>query len=407
MATGRFLLLISALLSSAGVSLPAGAWAQVLSGLDVLVKNQFQELQGKRIGLITNQTGKTKDGRSAALAFSQAPGVELAALFSPEHGFTGAIEDGAVSSDTLRLSKGKIVPIHSLYGSTKAPTPEMLSGLDALVFDIQDVGARFYTYATTMGMALESAASAHIDFYVLDRPNPIRGDITEGLVLSTGIRHFTAYFSIPVRHGLTMGEIARFYNLDATLGANLHVAPLRGWRREMWYEDTKLPWTKPSPNMPDVEAAALYPGIGCFESTNISVGRGTPIPFRWIGAPWMDAGRIVKRLKKAGLPGARFSTKTYTPEKSVFKGIKSKGIRIRVKDRDKIRSLSIFAHLACALRDIHPDKFEIRWMELRRMVGSDRFQELYLSGADPQAIIRRFEEESQRFQNARGSFLLY
>ena len=390
-----------------GTAQPRVASPEVLAGIDVLEADEFRELSGKRIGLITNQTGKDRKGRPTARVLAESTTVQLKALFSPEHGFTGTSEAEAVSSETYRTADGRNIPIYSLYGDTRAPTTEMMKGLDTLVFDIQDMGTRFYTYATTMGMAMEAAAAGNLDFVVLDRPDPISGEILEGPVLSTGIRHFTAYFPVPVRHGMTVGELARLHNVTAKVGARLEVVPLRGWARGAWYDQTGLPWTRPSPNLPDLEAATLYPGIGCFESTNLSVGRGTPAPFRWVGAPWLKAGKVVARLKKAGLAGVSFETETLTPTKSVYENKKCAGIRIRVTDRAKLRPLALFAHLLAAIRDLHPKQFEVRWDEERRMIGTDALKALYEKRAGPGAMIELFDAGPKEFDPIRHAFLLY
>jgi len=380
--------------------------AEVLAGIDVLAGSGFSALKGKRVGLITNHTGLDRSGKSTAEVLAAAPHVKLLALFSPEHGFKG-VEDAAVSSGTFRLSDGRDLPLHSLYGETKAPTSDMLSGLDALVFDIQDIGARFYTYATTMAMAMESAAKKDVEFIVLDRPDPIGGDAVEGPILDENVRHFTAYLPVAVRHGMTLGELARLHNVTARVGTKLHVIPMKGWSRGLWFDETGLPWTPPSPNMPDIEAAALYPGIGCFEATNLSVGRGTPAPFRWVGAPWLDDRALLKRLKAAGLKGYEFSAEEQTPSKSVFEGKKCRGIRIRLKDRKAAAPLRLFAHLVCALRDLHPLEFGVRFDEMVRMVGTDRFRMLYQGGARPKEMISMFETDAAAFKSRRAPFLLY
>ncbi|MCX5789558.1 MAG: DUF1343 domain-containing protein [Elusimicrobia bacterium] len=370
-----------------GTAQPRVGSPEVLAGIDVLEADEFRELSGKRIGLITNQTGKDRKGRLTARVLAESTTVQLKALFSPEHGFTGTSEADAVSSETYRTADGRNIPIYSLYGDTRAPTTEMMKGLDTLVFDIQDMGTRFYTYATTMGMAMEAAAAGNLDFVVLDRPDPISGEILEGPVLSTGIRHFTAF--------------------TAKVGARLEVVPLRGWARGAWYDQTGLPWTRPSPNLPDLEAATLYPGIGCFESTNLSVGRGTPAPFRWVGAPWLKAGKVVARLKKAGLAGVSFEAEDLTPTKSVYENKKCAGIRIRVTDRDKLRPLALFAHLLAAIRDLHPKQFEVRWDEERRMIGTDALKALYEKRAGPEAMIELFDAGPKEFDPIRHAFLLY
>lgn len=355
----------------------AAAPAEVLAGIDVLEDNGFRELKDKRIGLITNQTGIDRKGRTTVSILANAPGLELKALFSPEHGFAGTMEQESVESGQYILPDGRKIPLHSLYGSTRAPTADMLKGLDALVFDIQGIGARFYTYSTTMAMALEAAKRQNIEFFVLDRPNPIGGTAVEGPVLEPGIRHFIAYMPVPVRHGMTMGELARIFNFHARLGAKLQVIALKGWRREMWHDQTDLLWVRPSPNMPDLDSAALYPGTGCFEASNLSVGRGTPVPFRWLGAPWLKPKRVIKRLKKAGLKGVEFKPQTLTPEKSVYAGEKTHGIRIIVTDRGAVEPLAVFAHLVTALRDAHPEQFTLQPERMTLMTGSPVFNKLY------------------------------
>ena len=383
------------------------AHAQVASGLDVIEENGFQILKGKNVGLITNQTGVDKRGRSTVDVFANAPGLKLKALFSPEHGFAGTLEQEQIESGSFTLPGGEKIPMYSLYGATRAPTVEMLRGLNALVFDIQDIGARFYTYATTMAMAMESAKANDIEFIILDRPNPIDGNTIEGATRDPGIRDFIAYMPVPTRHGMTMGELARIFNFHARLGARLQVVALKGWRRDMFFEQTGLPWVRPSPNMPDTQAATLYPGTGCFEASNLSVGRGTPHPFGWIGAPWLKPKKLLKRLRKADLPGVTFSAQTYTPEKSVFEGEKSNGIRIVITDKSKVRALDVFAHLVTALRDTHPKTFKLKEERMTLMTGSPSFIDLYKKNSDAQEIITLFKTEARRFASERSPFLLY
>ncbi|MBI5244658.1 MAG: DUF1343 domain-containing protein [Elusimicrobia bacterium] len=398
----------------AGLSLAASAQApapraarEVLAGIDVLESTDSPGLKGKRVGLITNHTGFDRQGRSTVQVLAGAKGVQLKALFSPEHGLAGLVEEGAVSSDSFRLPDGRSIPVYSLYGDMKAPSPDMLSGLDALVFDIQDVGARFYTYSTTMALAMEAAAKRGIEFIVLDRPNPINGETVQGPILDDSVRHFTAYLPIAVRHGMTMGELARLHNVTAKVGARLLVIPMKNWSRVLWYDDLGLPWKAPSPNMPDVDAASLYPGIGCFEASNISIGRGTAFPFRWIGAPWLDDKALLKRLRLAGLKGYRFEREEQTPSKSVFQGQPCRGVRIQVTGRNVADPLRLFAHMVCALRDLHPLEFGIRFDEMIRMIGTDRFRMLYNAGARPRDMIQMFEADAAAFKARRAPFLLY
>ncbi|MBI5211043.1 MAG: DUF1343 domain-containing protein [Elusimicrobia bacterium] len=389
---------------------PQACRAEVRTGIDVLEDAGFAELQGKRVGLITNQTGKDASGRTTVDVLANAPGVTLAKLFSPEHGFYGMSEEHVVSSSTL-LIRGREVPIVSLYSGGlqgMRPKPSDLAGLDVLVFDIQDIGARFYTYLATMGMALEEAAKAKLPFVVLDRPNPINGLTVEGPILTDlGLRQVTstAYYPVPVRHGLTAAEVAMLYNTELH-HPGLSVVKMKNWQRRLWYDETGLPWTPPSPNMPDLDAATLYPGIGCFEASNISVGRGTPFPFRWIGAPWMRSAQMLRRLKKAGLAGIVFEELAYTPAKSVFTGNRCGGIRMTITDREKLRPLEVFAHLAAALRDLNPE-FTWKWEEARRMVGTDSFRQLYESSATAKGFIRLFNAGEKDFRKTHRLIRLY
>lgn len=406
----KLLPLVCVLLAAcAGGSSRRSSSSGVMSGLDVMVADGFRPLKGKRVGLVSNRTAVDRRGRSIADLMADG-GVNLAAIFSPEHGFAAASESENIGSGMTKL-RGKQIPLYSLYqgGMTGArPKPEQLQGLDVLVFDIQDVGARFYTYLATMAMALEEAKRAGVDFIVLDRPNPIRGDVVEGPILADPNLRFltmTAYFQVPVRHGLTPGEMALWHNRSVG-HPHLKVIPLRGWRRDMWHDQTGLPWVPPSPNMPDVEAASLYPGIGIFEASNIAVGRGTPIPFRWIGAPWMDGVEIAKRLNGT-VEGVEFSAQDYTPTKSVFEGRLCHGVKIAVVDRDAMRPLTVFRKLSLALRELHPKEFEWRWDEVKRMVGNEEYRLLWETGADEAAFIGLFDKGPRDFEGPRKAVLLY
>lgn len=402
--------LAAALAACSGPSARRGSSSGTMSGLDVLVAEGFAPMRGKRVGVITNSTAVDRRGRSIVDLLSAAPGVELAAVFTPEHGYAASSESENIASGRTRV-RGKDIPLHSLYADGirgMRPKPEQLQGLDVLIFDIQDIGARFYTYLATMAMALEEAKTAGVDFVVLDRPNPIRGDVVEGPVLADPNLRFvtpTAYFQVPVRHGLTAGEMALRHNRTVR-HPHLKIVKMRGWERGLWHDQTGLPWVPPSPNMPDIEAAALYPGIGIFEASNIAVGRGTPIPFRWIGAPWMRADEIVARLQGT-VEGVEFSVQDYTPSKSVFAGRACRGVRITVTDRDALRPLSVFRHLALALREVNPKEFEWRWDEAKRMVGVDEFRLLWETGAGDEAFISLFDKGPRDFAAERRSVLLY
>ncbi|MDD5657545.1 MAG: DUF1343 domain-containing protein [Elusimicrobia bacterium] len=384
---------------------------RVLAGIDVLEAEGFRRLRGRRVGLITNHTGRDARGRSTAEVLAEASSMTLVAVFSPEHGLAGAVEDGSVSSSTLRLG-GRDVPVHSLYSGGLAgmrPKPEQLEGIDTLVFDIQDVGARFYTYLATMGMALEEAAKAHVRFVVLDRPNPIDGITVEGPLLTDPELPKlspTSFFPVPVRHGLTAGEMALLHNAKVR-HPGLQVVRMRGWDRRMWYDQTGLPWTPPSPNLPYLAAAALYPGIGLFEASNLSVGRGTPYPFGWVGAPWLDSERVVELLQAALLDGVEFSAEDATPSKSVYAGELCRGVRITVTDRRRLRPLAVFRHINEALRETHRNDFIWRWDEARRMLGSEEFQRIYQRDGDPVKILLLFNRDAEEFERTRKPYLLY
>lgn len=399
-----------ALLAACASPAPRPPRADVLTGLDVLEAEAFAPLKGKRVGVITNKTGVNRNGRSIVEVLAAAPGVDLASVFSPEHGFYASSEAEKIGRGESSVG-GKKIPVISLYSGGiegMRPKAEDLARLDVLVFDIQDIGARFYTYLATMAMALEESKKAGIEFMVLDRPNPIRGDIIEGPILEDPTLRLvtpTAYFQVPVRHGLTAGEMAMFHN--RTVGhSKLTVVKMRGWRRGMWQDQTGLIWVPPSPNMPDLDAASLYPGIGIFEASDLSVGRGTPWPFRWIGAPWLDAETLVSRLE-GRLDGVRFSVEDRTPTKSVFEGEACRGVRITVTDRDTMRPLAVFRHIALALRELHPDQFVWRWDEARRMVGVLEFRRLWETNARDAAFLDLFDKGARDFEASRLPFLLY
>src|SRR3989339_103693 len=384
---------------------------KVLTGIDVLEANGFLELKGRRIGLITNHTGRDAQGRLTSEVLAAAPGVTLAAIFSPEHGFKGAVEDGEVSSTTVKLA-GREIPVYSLYTGGlpgMRPKPEQLAGLDVLVFDIQDIGARFYTYLATMGMAMEEAAKARLSLIVLDRPNPINGLVVEGPLLTDPelpLLSPTSYFPVPVRHGLTAGEMAQLHNRKARV-SHLRVVRMVNWKRSLWYDQTGLPWVAPSPNMPDVEAAALYPGLGLFEASNLSVGRGTPHPFGWVGAPWMDSKKVLRKLNESLLDGVRFSAQDYTPAKSVYAKEPCEGILITVTERDILRPLDVFRAIDQALYEVHGEDFRWRWEEARKMTGSREFQNIWERGHDRIKLMALFNWGSEKFEKSRRDYLLY
>src|SRR5205809_1386342 len=375
--------------------------AQVLTGIDVLERDGFKQLNGMRIGLVTNQTGQDRSSRSTIDILFKAPNVKLVTLFSPEHGIRGVADEKV--SDTKDEQTG--LPIYSLYGETRRPKPEQLKDLDALVYDIQDVGARFYTYITTLGYVLEEATKAKLPVFVFDRPNPINGIDVEGPLADQDKLSFIAYHPIPVRHGLSVGELARLYNEERHIGADLRVIKMENWRRAMWFDATGLVWINPSPNMRSLTEAALYPGVGLLETTNLSVGRGTDTPFEVIGAPWLDGPRLATYLNARRIPGVRFIPLRFTPKSSVFKNEECKGINIVVTDRAKFQSVSTGIEIAAALHQLFPTQWKIDGYS-RLLVNSDALERLK-RGDSPEEIVRSWASALENFRRARMRVLIY
>jgi uncharacterized protein YbbC (DUF1343 family) len=384
---------------------PGGAPRNAVTrtGLDTLVEKNFQPFQGKRIGLITNQTGVDSAGRRNVDLMRRA-GVHVAALFSPEHGLAG-VEDRATIADSADPATG--IPIHSLYGATPRPTPEMLRGLDALVFDIEDAGARFYTYETTLAYALEAAARAGIPFYVLDRPNPITGGHVEGPLLDAANTSFVGYLAgLPVRHGMTMGELARLFNAQNRIGAALTVIPMLDWRRGDWFDASDLPWIDPSPNLRSLMAAALYPGLCLIEySDNLSVGRGTDAPFEQIGAAFIHGGELAAYLTKRRIPGVRVYPTSFKPAESNLKGVQVEGVRFEITDRETFDATRLGLEVAAALQKLYPG--QIDFSKSKRLIGSDDVVRRLQAGEDPRAIEESFANQVAEFVKMREAYLLY
>jgi uncharacterized protein YbbC (DUF1343 family) len=374
---------------------------QVLTGIDVLSRDGFKQLSGMRVGLITNHTGRDRSGRATIDVLHKAQGVKLVALFSPEHGIRGLADEKV--SDSKDEQTG--LPIYSLYGETRRPKPEQLKDLDALVFDIQDIGSRFYTYISTLGYVMEEAAKARVPVFVLDRPNPITGAEVEGPVGDADKPSFTAYHTIPVRHGLTIGELGRLFNEQRNIGCDLRVIKMEGWRRAMWLDETNLTWVNPSPNMRSLTEATLYPGIGLLETTNVSVGRGTDTPFEVVGAPWIDGQRLAARLNSQRIAGVRFVPVLFTPKASVFKDEQCGGINIIVTDRARFRPVMNGLEIAVALRKLYPADWKVD-SYLRLLVNSDTLERLK-RGEPADEISRSWNAKLDEFRNARTKVLLY
>lgn len=382
----------------------AGDPATVLNGIDVLERDGFALLKGKKVGLVTNQTGINRQRRSTIDLLADAPEVELKVLFSPEHGIRGVL-DQEVIDDEIDAATG--LPVYSLYQSEKRkPTPAQLEGLDALVFDIQDIGCRFYTYVSTMGLAMEAAKEAGIRFVVLDRVNPIGGVIVDGPVRTGEGNDFVAFHEIPVQHGMTTGELARMFNTERKIGADLVVVPVEGWNPAMRFDETGLPWVNPSPNMRSLAQALLYPGVGLVEFTNVSVGRGTPSPFEHIGAPWIHDGKLAQRMRQEEIAGVEVLPDRFTPEASVYKNEDCAGVRFYLSDREAFRPLDLGIELMRALHGMYPKTFTLS-AKGNVLLRHAPTIEAILDGAGRDEIRELWRPGLEDFLKRRETYLLY
>ena len=374
---------------------------KVQTGIDVMAAEKFNTLTGLHVGLITNHSGVDSTGRRTVDLLHKSRGLKLAAIFSPEHGFSGKAE-GKVSSTKETLTG---VPIHSLYGTSLRPTQKMLAGLDALVFDIQDAGARFYTYITTMGYAMEAAAKKGIPFYVLDRPNPINASLVQGPLLDSDLRSFTGYFRLPVRHGMTVGEMARMFNAEKKMGVKLHVITMRGYERSQWYDETGLLWVSPSPNLHTLTQAILYPGVALVEGTNVSVGRGTATPFEILGAPWINGEELASYLNDRKIQGVTFTPVDFTPNSSSFKKELCHGVRVVLHDRQVLDAPALGIEIATALYRLYPGNFQID--KTLGLIGSREVLQAMKDGQDPARIVQGWQNSLEGFCRLRLKYLLY
>ena len=371
------------------------------TGLDVLEIQKFAPLKGKRVGLITNHTGLDAQEKTTIDRLAHAPGVTLVALFSPEHGLAGKMDDKVTS--TKEPSTG--LPVYSLYGETKRPTDEMLNGIDALVFDIQDAGVRFYTYTTTMGYCMEAAAKKGIAFYVLDRPNPIGGEIVEGPMLDDDKRDFVAYFPLPVRYALTIGELAQLYNTENKIGADLHVIQMKNWHRNYFYDSTGLRWVPPSPNLRTTKGAILYPGLEILQNAGISVGRGTEAPFEIFGAPWMNAEEVASALNAKHLPGLKFVAQPLIPVSGLYAGQRCGGVSIRIGEKSAVRSMRMGLEIAAVLKKLYPDKVDLA--KTITLLGNAATVEELRIGAPPEKIVADWKDDLAAYEKTRRKYILY
>lgn len=376
--------------------------AIVLNGIDVLEKNGFKELQGLKIGLVTNQTGRNLAGKPTIDVLKEAKGVQLVALFSPEHGIRGELDQEKIN-DSKDEKTG--LPVYSLYGETRRPKPEQLKDLDAIVYDIQDIGARFYTYTATLRNVMEEAAKLGKPIYVLDRPNPINGTDVEGSLADEDKLSFIAAHTIPVRYGLTIGELGMMMNTERKIGADVKVIKMENWSRAQWFDETSQTWINPSPNMRSLTEATLYPGIGLLETTNVSVGRGTDTPFEIVGAPWIDAQKLASYLNGRNLSGVRFVPVKFKPDASVFKNEDCQGINIIVVDRSRFNSVRTGLEIAIALRKLFPNDWQAE--KYSRLLVNKEILEMVKLGDDVEKIEKSWQKNLDNFKNRRARFLLY
>lgn len=374
---------------------------QVLNGIDVLREQKFELLAGKRIGLITNHTGLAADGMSTIDLLYKSESCKLVLLLSPEHGIRGTMDSKIDSS----VDETTLLPVYSLYGNTRRPKAEMLRNVDALVFDIQDIGARFYTYITTMGYCMEAAAKADIPFYVLDRPNPIGGLKVEGPMLDPGRTSFTGYMELPIRHGMTVGELARYFNAEKRIGVRLHVVEMKGWSRSDYYWDTGQLWVNPSPNMRTMMAALLYPGVCLLEQTNVSVGRGTDRPFEMVGAPWVEPRRFAAELEKAEVPGVEAVPVFFVPNSGKHQGKNCGGLVLTITKPEELDSVLLGLSLISILHRLYPGEFEMgRVMDL---LGNEEAMKLLEAGQSPGKALRAGSSQMREFMAKRRKVLIY
>jgi uncharacterized protein YbbC (DUF1343 family) len=375
--------------------------ARVQTGLDVLEAEKFAPFRGKHIGLITNHTGLDAQGRSTIEVMYRAPGVQLVALFSPEHGISGSADDKVSSSKDPTTG----LPTYSLYGESLRPTDEMLAGIDTLVFDMQDAGVRFYTYTVTMAYAMEEAAKHHIAFYVLDRPNLLGGDIIEGPMLDPDKTNFVGYYPIPIRYGLTIGELAQYFNGENHIGCDLHVITMKNWHRNYFFESTGIRWVPPSPNLRTVKGSILYPGIEILQNAGVSVGRGTETPFEEFGAPWVDGTDVAAQLNARHLPGLRFTDQPFIPVYGLHAGQRCGGVAIRITDRAAVRSVRASLEIAVILQKLYPSQF--KFAKLLFLLGNADTVSQLEAGVAPEQIVASWSAALASYDETRRKYFLY
>ena len=382
---------------------------RVVPGLEVLLRDSIHLVRGKRVGFLTNQTAVTSAGESGIDLLHKS--LNLVALFGPEHGLRGGVEGGEAIAGGVDQKTG--VTVHSLYGQTQKPTPEMLRNIDVLLFDMQDIGARPYTFVWTMAMAMEAAAAQKIPFIVLDRPNPITSR-AEGPFMEMAMRNvgqaITGYYPVPLRHGMTVGEVARYINAEFNIGAQLTVVPASGWEGDEWFDETGMPWINPSPNIRSLTAALNYSGLVLSEATNLTVGRGTAEPFSYLGAPWLNTTELMKKLAAYQFPGVRLDTTSFVPQGEgyvPFRGETVRAVRFTVTDRDRHQPVWLTLVLLSEIKKQHPTEFKVTNEGMTQMLGSRWAREAFDRGDDPREIWKRWESELVRWRALQKKYRLY
>jgi uncharacterized protein YbbC (DUF1343 family) len=378
-----------------------GHAGRIQTGLDVLEAEKFAPLRGKHIGIITNHTGLDSREKSTIDILAHAPGVQVMALFSPEHGLGGQADDRITSTKDPSTS----LQVFSLYGETLRPTDEMLKGVDTLVFDIQDAGVRFYTYTVTMAYCMEEAAKRNIAFYVLDRPNPIGGEIVEGPILDADKTNFVGYFPIPVRYGLTIGELAQFFNAENHINADLHVITMKNWHRNYFFESTGIRWIPPSPNLRTIKGSIVYPGLEILQDAGVSVGRGTEAPFEEFGAPWMDGEKVASALNGEDLPGLKFVAQPFIPVSGLYAGKRCGGVGIRIGERGAVRPMRMGLEIASLLQKMYPQNFTIS--KTIGLLGDAETVQKLKDGVPPSEIVASWQPSLAEYDKTRRKYFLY
>ena len=394
------------------LALAQAANAQVRPGIEVFLENPPKEIIGKRVGLITNHSGMDRQGRSTIDLLAGSGHVKVVALFSPEHGIRGVAETRVTSGTDEKTG----LPIHSLYGETYKPTPQMLDGVEGLIYDIKDLGVRQYTYESTLALAMQAAAEKGIPIVVLDRPNPVTGTLVEGNILEEPFKTFVGIYPVLSRHGMTLGELARMYNAEQKIGANLIVVPVEGWRRAMWGDETGIPWVNPSPNIRSLNAAIHYPGTVFFEAINVSEGRGTDAPFEQIGAPWLKHTELAEAMNNMKLPGISFEPVVLQVAAGArkFAGQQINGVRFVITDRNSYRPLATSLLMIQEIRKLHPAEFEWRGANTREpnlltieRHGGTRELRAAIEAGTVAELLRKWEQDQATFQTRRAPYLLY